>query len=239
MTNSYQNKVYRSSNYIKFYYLEIFKHASKCFKYKDKIDILDLGCASGDLVIFLSKKFSNSKITGIDTDVKNINFGKKKIKSRKLEKRINLLNYNFTKFPTNKKFDLIIASGFLCFFDDFKKPLNKMIKLLKNKNSKIIIFGDFNSSGIDKIVKFRNVNNKKINYWLEGLTSFSIKTLQDYLTKKKYKLYKTKFNLPKDIGSFNNNPIRSISRILKGYGRIIFNRVNLIFEFHTLTISKK
>ena len=63
-----------------------------------------------------------------------------------------------------------------------------MIKLLKNKNSKIIIFGDFNSSGIDKIVKFRNVNNKKINYWLEGLNSFSIKTLQDYLVKKEYKL---------------------------------------------------
>ena len=71
MTNSYQNKVYRSSNYIKHYYLEIFKHACKCFKYKDKIDILDLGCASGDLVIFLSKKFSNSKITGIDTDAEN------------------------------------------------------------------------------------------------------------------------------------------------------------------------
>ena len=78
MTNSYQNNVYRSSRNIKFYYLEIFKHVSKYFRSKDKINILDIGCASADFDIFLSKKFSNSKITGIDIDINNIKYGKKK-----------------------------------------------------------------------------------------------------------------------------------------------------------------
>ena len=32
------------------------------------------------------------------------------------------------KFETTKKFDVIIASGLLCFFDDFKPILNKIIK---------------------------------------------------------------------------------------------------------------
>ena len=53
-----------------------------------------------------------------------------------------------------------------------------MIKLIKSKNGKIYLFGDFNSSGVDKIVKFRNNNQKGTKKWLSGFSSFSIDTLK-------------------------------------------------------------
>ena len=59
-----------------------------------------------------------------------------------------------------------------------------MIKFIKSKNGKIYLFGDFNSSGVDKIVKFRNNNQKGTKKWLSGFSSFSIDTIKKYFLKK-------------------------------------------------------
>ena len=225
MINSYQNKVY--------------KNIATYHNYKEKLEILDLGCGNGDLCFFLSKKFINSNFYGIDIDKKNIQFALRRSKFLKQKKRFTFINKSFEKFKTKKKFDIVIASGFLGYFIEIKKPLNKMIKLIKSKNGKIYLFGDFNSSGVDKIVKFRNNNQKGTKKWLSGFSSFSIDTIKKYFFKKKFKCKIKKFYLPYNIGSFNSDPIRSISRLLSGYGRIIFNRANLIFDFHTLIIKRK
>ena len=81
--------------------------------------------------------------------------------------------------------------------------------------------------------------DRQTGAWMEGFTSYSIKTIKNYLLKKKYKLKEIRFKLPKNIGKFKGDPVRTISRILQGYGRLIFNKANLIFEFYTLIISKK
>lgn len=238
LISSYQNKVYRKTN-DRFYYHEFLKNISKFFNYKEKLKILDIGCGSGGLSIFLSKKFLNSEFYCIDKDSKNIIYAKNMVKKLNLKTKINFTCKDFGKFSSKEKFDLVICSGFLCFFSDFKQPLNKMLKFIKNKRSKIMIFGDFNSSGVDKIVKFKSTNHAKTGVWMEGFTSYSIKTIKNYLLKKKYKLKEIRFKLPKNIGKFKGDPVRSISRILQGYGRLIFNKANLIFEFYTLIISKK
>ena len=50
----------------------------------------------------------------------------------------------------------------------------------------------------------------KIGVWMEGFTSYSIKTMQP-IFKKKYKLKEIRFKLPKNIGKFKGDPVRSIS----------------------------
>ena len=114
-----------------------------------------------------------------------------------------------------------------------------MIKLINPKKGKIFLFGDFNSSGVDKIVKFRNNNIKRTKEWMDGFSSYSIYTIKKFFSKKKFDLKIVKFKLPKNIGNFNSDPMRSISRLLSGCGRIVFNKANLIFEFNTLILKKR
>lgn len=239
MTSNTQNKIYYNKK-IKKYNIEIAKHVNRLFNKNDHISLLDLGCGNAGLIFMLTKKFKNLKSTGVDVDEKLIKFCKKNAKELKIDHRITFINKNFSNFETQKKFNLIVCSGFLCFYQDFRTPLKKILKLTRNKESKIILFGDFNSHAVNKVVKYQDVskynNNQK---WLEGFTSFSIKTIKEYVVKKNYKLVSYKFNLNQNIGNKNDDPIRSISRILNNFGRIIFNKANLIFDFHTLIISKK
>ena len=237
MINSCQNKVYKKTRK-RFYHSEFLKNFAYYYSYKEKLDILDIGCGNGDLSFYLSNKFINSKFYGIDYDKNNIKFANRKSKLLNKNKQLRFKNINFRKFKTKKKFDIIVAAGFLGYFDDFKNPLNKMIKLINPNKGKIYLFGDFNSSGIDKIIKLRN-NNIKENNWMTGLSSYSTESIKRHLKKKKYHLKVKKFYLPKNIGNQNSDPMRSISRLLNGFGRIIFNKANLIFDFQTLIISKK
>lgn len=238
MINSYQNKVYKKSQK-RFYHDEFSKNIANYHNFKEKLDILDIGCGNGDLCFSLSKKFSNANFYGIDLDKNNIKFAIKRAKLFSKKKKFTFIHKNFEKFNTKKKFDIVIASGFLCFFTDINKPINKMIKLINSKKGKIFLFGDFNSSGVDKIVKFRNNNIKRTKEWMDGFSSYSIYTIKKFFFKKKFDLKIVKFKLPKNIGNFNSDPTRSISRLLSGCGRIVFNRANIIFEFNTLIFKKR
>ena len=115
MINSYQNKVYKKIQK-RFYHYEFNKNIATYHNYKEKLEILDLGCGNGDLCFFLSKKFINSNFYGIDIDKKNIQFALRRSKFLKQKKRFTFINKSFEKFKTKKKFDIVIASGFLGYF---------------------------------------------------------------------------------------------------------------------------
>ena len=51
MTNSYQNKVYKKIQK-RFYHDEFNKNIANYHNFKEKLDILDIGCGNGDLCFF-------------------------------------------------------------------------------------------------------------------------------------------------------------------------------------------
>ena len=93
-----------------------------------------------------------------------------------------------------------------------------MIKLVKSKNGKIYLFGDFNSSGVDKIVKFRNNNQK--NKKMAGLDFllFLLIQLKSIFLKKNSNVRSKNFIYRIILAILIPDPIRSISRLLSGYG---------------------
>ena len=136
----------------------------------------------------------------------------------------------------NKKlyFDIVIASGVLAFYDNFSKAIDKMTSFLK-RNSNLYIFGTFNSQDIDTIIKFRNNYTK--SGWEKGLTSFSIKSVSNYLTKKKYKFSFKKFDIPFNLKK-KTNPIISYTLSYSKNKRIILNGANIKMELFYLKIKK-
>ena len=155
-------------------------------------------------------------------------------KKRKFRNSI-FLKKDFMTLNKKSYFDIIIASGVLAFYDDFYKPINKMLSLLKKKSS-LYIFGTFNSNDIDTLVKFKN-NYTKSN-WEKGLNSFSKKTIAKFLKKKNLKYKFKKFNLPFDLKP-NKNPILSYTIKYSKNKRIILNGANVKMELFYLIIKKK
>jgi ubiquinone/menaquinone biosynthesis C-methylase UbiE len=85
--------------------------------------LLDVGCGDGALSYLLSKK--GLKVTGIDINEKGIAFAKSRTKNVAFE----------TMDPLNikEKFDYVICVDTLEHIPNYKKYVNKMLKIAKNE----------------------------------------------------------------------------------------------------------
>lgn len=175
----------------------------KILKIKQKIKILDVGSANGELLYNLNKKFPNCELSGYELLDSLI-----KISKKKLPRYINIKKVDITKKITEKKkFNIIIVSGVISIFDDYKAPLRNLIKLLEPKGQ-IFIFNHFNRYPIDVFIKYKTLNKNR-NILQSGWNIHSIKGLQDFfkIYKKKCKIYK--FIPKKKFKGNTKDPVRS------------------------------
>jgi 2-polyprenyl-3-methyl-5-hydroxy-6-metoxy-1,4-benzoquinol methylase len=114
---------------------------------------VDIGCSVGLLTRIAHK--NNHTITGYDLD--NISL---KIASL-LNKKIKYKNENFLDFQ-NEKFDVISATSLLSVLKDQQSAYNKLISLLKDENSLLIIIEPTNKLSVKNVLKLCNKSIKNI-----------------------------------------------------------------------------
>ena len=198
------DKIYLKSNRFKkpkeafkLLYRILKKRLSKTKNY----ELLDVGCANGELLFFLNEKFSNIKFYGVDIRSDLIKLARKKLPSDIYLKKF---DYN-QKQSLNKKFDIIICSGVISIFDNldiFFKNIKKNIK----KNSILFFFGGFNEYDFDTIVTYKDLNSKITNYQ-SGWNIWSIKTMKKYFKEKK--IVKHPFEIKFDVKQNKKDLIRT------------------------------
>ena len=198
------DKIYLKSNRykkpkeaFKLLYRILKKRLSKTKNY----ELLDVGCANGELLFFLNEKFSNIKFYGVDIRNDLIKLARKKLPSDIYLKKF---DYN-QKQSLNKKFDIIISSGVISIFnnlDIFFKNIKKNIK----KKSILFFFGGFNEYDFDIICEYKNLNSKITNYQ-SGWNIWSIKTIKKYFKEKK--IVKHPFEIKFDVKQNKKDLIRS------------------------------
>ena len=224
-----QIHTYKKNDNIRYHQKLLINYISQSYQPNFSGKMIDIGCATGILLKKFKKKFKNFKMVGVDTSKDLIKIAKNyKINNCKL------LNKDFMKLNYKFEFDIVTASGVLAFYDDFSKPLNKMISFLK-KNGHLYIFGTFNSENIDTLVKFRN--NYTNSKWEKGLNSFSIKTISKFLKQKKIRFKFYKFKLPFNLKK-NKNPIISYTLNDSKKNQVILNGANIRLELFYLIIRK-
>ena len=165
----------------------------KRLKKNKTYNLLDIGCANGELLYYLNKNFKNVNFHGVDIRTDLINLAKKKLPLKiKLEK----LDYN-KKLIIKKKYDIIICSGVISIFDNLD-IIMKNIKQSFTKNSYLYFFGSFNEYDFDTRVAYKDLNSKIKNFQ-SGWNLWSVKTIQSYFRKKIIKYpFEIKINIKKN-----------------------------------------
>ena len=193
--------------------------------------ILDIGCATGDFLYYLSQKYPNAKLTGMDVLPELIQVAKREVK-----------NCDFIKGDVRKKsqlpkkkFDFIFMMGVHGLFDEYSHWIDNISNLL-NKKGKAFIFGTFNDGDVDVISRIK-LSEKKLPYEI-GWNTWSKKTISNYLDKIKINYKFTNFNIKIDLKKNHDDPMRTYTIKLKTGKRLIINEAGMIRSLRMLTFTK-
>ena len=99
---------------------------------KKNLNILDIGCGSGCLLISLLKEFSNSRGVGLDISKQALEICKKNISKYNLHYRTRLMHGDMNKVKIVNKFDIIVSNPPYLKNSEYQK-LSKDIKQYEPK----------------------------------------------------------------------------------------------------------
>ena len=116
------------------------------------VSILDVGCAKGELLYYLKSRFDNNSLylCGVD-------FSETLIEAAtqfKGLKSVDFYNDDAETFKIDRKFDVIMSSGLLGFFDDSTKFLDNLLSHLK-PSGMICLTSSFSTSNYGVILRLR------------------------------------------------------------------------------------
>ena len=157
----------------------------KLYKYKDRVNILEIGIGSGCILLSILKEKVNSYGTGIDISKNCLNISKINAKYLNVEARLKLFKTNVDKFNLGK-YDLIISNppyikkhslkylerdvvgfephqaldGGIDGLSEIRKVIKKSSELIK-KNGKFIL--EIGSNQKNKVIKLLNKEGFYIN----------------------------------------------------------------------------
>jgi ubiquinone/menaquinone biosynthesis C-methylase UbiE len=109
--------------------------AFRLFKPVGDMDILDVGCGTGNFTIKLAKM--GCKVTGIDISDGMLNIAEEKAKELKLDAKFHIMDVYKLEFP-DSSFDAVFSMAALEFIKEPKKAYSEMIRVLKPGGSLLI-----------------------------------------------------------------------------------------------------
>jgi len=122
------------------------------------LQILDIGCGSGCLLISCLKEFSKSKGTGVDISSSAIEVANINIKQNQLNSRARLIKKDLFKLNLKNKFDIIISNPPYLTNSSYAK-LDSDIKFYEPKRA--LVAGVDGLKFYEKIISIASTNLKK------------------------------------------------------------------------------
>lgn len=130
----------------------------KIFNKLKTLQILDIGCGSGCLLISCLKEFSKSKGTGVDISSSAIEVANINIKQNQLNSRARLIKKDLFKLNLKNKFDIIISNPPYLTNSSYAK-LDSDIKFYEPKRA--LVAGVDGLKFYEKIISIASTNLKK------------------------------------------------------------------------------
>ena len=223
----------------KFYLKEDRKHTPKeYFKFVvDKLPfslnnkrVLDIGCATGDFLHYLSELFPKSLLFGADVDKELID--RAKIEVPKVQEYFKL-DIGSESCDIGK-YDVVFMLSVHPIWDEVDVWVDPVLKLLKKSpESRAYIFGSWNPYGLDVLVRIRKHGEEKLEL---GWNQISKETVGSYLESLgyKYKFYDFSLNIEMER---RDDPLRSWTEKMENGKFLVMNGTQIVHCLSLLEIK--
>lgn len=196
--------------------------------------MLDIGCATGEFIGYMSHHRPSWNYVGIDIFDELIN------KAEEFLPNQTFINSDFLNLDESfdSTFDIITAVGVISLFsgDDIDNFWKKALELLKPGGT-IIVLGPLNELGIDMDLKHRKWVNGERKGWERG---WSIPSLQsvEHAIKQNFSQYSiTPYEAKLDLEP-RPDPIRTWTTPYKNKQRQLTNGLKLLVDYFLIEVTK-
>lgn len=200
----------------------------------DNALVLDIGCATGALISYLSTRFPKFKFEGLDTSHELIGIAKVAVPGVSFR----MASVHDLPEGREKKYDVILCMGVIGIFDEeeAKDALYRMIDSV-TKSGLIYVFHQFNEFDIDVMIKHRRVDpDAKWDGWGTGWNIYSYRTIGEWLKDKISSHRFIEFNMPFPLEK-DENPVRTWTTELADGKNQLTNGLKLMVDLRFLEIS--
>lgn len=194
------------------------------------IDILDIGCASGELPVYLKRDLgTKGRVAAFDLSDELVENARERFAGEAVEFSVD----NVAEF-SHGQYDLITMISVLSYFDDPYPVLDNALRHLK-PGGMCAISGLFNEHGIEVRMRYRRPDHDR---WMEHavLHQFSLANITSYFSRHGLKCEVTKQIMPFDIPRPKDNPARSWTVNLDGE-RYMMSGLNLVYNINVLYVT--
>ena len=227
LRDSFRRKVYIKKKFIK---KDYFYKIVENLKNKEG-SILDIGCASGDLFLFINWLIKNNNFTfhGIEKNKNLVDFARKRFPKGIFFKK-DIFSKNFVH---NIKYNYIICAGTINLFNDLSKFFKLLSKLTIKNKTKIIIFDLITNDPMETRTNLRIFKDKKFSKWINTYNIHSEININEQV-KKQFKKFKIKYSDMK----YKSQVKKKTKFSLRSWTVKIDNEINFVSRTNQILYSK-
>ena len=197
------------------------------------ISLLDVGCATGDFLHYMSNELDHIDFYGLDVNRALLDEAKNRLNFCQFKQGDVCKNDLYDK----NTFDIVTMSGVLNCLDDPAPALESVIKWLK-PGGLIVILDMVNEYDVDIVMRHRRVTTD-YGEWEKGWNYFSKKTFELILSEyQEISWFKFQpFKMDKSIAK-REDPLRTWTEPFKDNPYQLVNGANQLINNHILCIQK-
>lgn len=201
---------------------------------KDVAKVLDVGCATGEFIGFLSKCIPDARFVGVDVTEDLLDEG------RRLLPQAEFVNASALALPSElKDFDIVCAIGCMSIFDETQIEAfwDNLLGAVR-PGGLVLVLSPLNEFGVDAMIRHRKRPDGVAGDWESGWNIFSQETIREILQARGVELVLERFELPIDLPP-SADPIRTWTMATANRERQLTNGLKLLVDHYFMVCKVK
>ena len=194
--------------------------------------LLDIGCATGELLGYLITQFNDLSYTGMDV------FDDLLEKACSFLPEADFVNASVLNVPDEmiSTYDFVIAIGVMSVFDEteIEDFWHNLLKVSKPGGT-VIVLSPLNEYGVDTMIRHRKRVGNECKEWETGWNIFSTDTIREIIKRKGYELEITPFR-PDLLLSQASDPVRTWTLATESNPRQLTNGMKLLIDHYFMIV---
>lgn len=196
--------------------------------------MLDVGCATGELLSYMNSRFSALQYTGVDIFPELIAEG------ARLLPQATFVQGSALELPAtlHGKFDIVTAMGCMSIFDDTQLPAfwDNLLQCTR-PGALIVVLAPLNEYGCDTLVRHRKRTDGRLGSWETGWNVFSFETVQEVLATRGVQASLERF-APNLTLNRRSDPVRTWTLPTSEHPRQLTNGLKLLVDHYFICVKR-